>query len=303
MIYDSVIIGAGAAGITAGIYLKRWGRSCIVLEKQIPGGQINITPIIENYPGYIGGGAEFSEVLKNQAQSIGLSIESSEAVDIENANESVKSVVAGKLYRTRTIILAGGAKCRRLGVNGEKRLTGFGVSYCATCDGIFFKDKTVIVVGGGNTAVEEALYLSDICAKVYIIHRREEFRADKTAVEIMLSRKNISIIKNSVIDKIDGKSKVEGAVLKNKNGNKTKITADGIFIAIGRDPDTAFIKKCISLDDAGYILTNAHMQTNIPGIYAAGDIRTTPLRQLITAAADGAIAAKTADEYISKMKS
>ncbi len=297
--YDCIIIGAGTAGLTAAIYLRRASKKVLILEAKSYGGQITNTLTIENYPAepHISG-FDFATKLYNQVKDLGAEIKFEKAIDIE-INNSNKIVVTNKSkYECKTIILATGSDNRKLGLENEDELIGKGVSYCATCDGNFYKDKVVAVVGGGNAALQEALYLSDIASYVYLIHRRDEFRADKDTVNKFKEKNNTEIIYNSIITKLLYDSKLNGIEIKNNDGNISKLDIDGLFIAVGRIPENQNFAKLINLDSNGYVISSEDCNTNIPGIYTAGDNRTKTVRQLVTAASDGAIAATEAIKYL-----
>lgn len=297
--YDCIIIGAGTAGLTAAIYLRRASKKVLILEAKSYGGQITNTLTIENYPAepHISG-FDFATKLYNQVKDLGAEIKFEKAINIE-INNSNKIVVTNKSkYECKTIILATGSDNRKLGLENEDELIGKGVSYCATCDGNFYKDKVVAVVGGGNAALQEALYLSDIASYVYLIHRRDEFRADKDTVNKFKEKNNTEIIYNSIITKLLYDSKLNGIEIKNNDGNISKLDIDGLFIAVGRIPENQNFAKLINLDSNGYVISSEDCNTNIPGIYTAGDNRTKTVRQLVTAASDGAIAATEAIKYL-----
>jgi thioredoxin reductase (NADPH) len=300
-VYDVVVIGGGPAGLSAAIYAKRAGHSTVIVEKGIPGGQIAYTHKLENYLGFSQGisGGDFSYEIKMQAERLGVEILSDEVIKIDVQNPVKKVIGASDEYPCRAIILAVGAGPRKLGVPGEGEFSGRGVSYCATCDGAFFRNREVAVVGGGDTAFEDALYLSGIAKKVNLIHRRSDFRAQSYLVEKARKTPNIEFIVNTVPTSIEGKANLEGIRLKNNiTGEESFLHVEGIFAAVGRMPDTAFLQGVVELDKSGYIVAGEDTKTNVPGIYAAGDARTKGLRQVVTAAADGAIAANFAHEHI-----
>lgn len=306
MIFDVAIIGAGPAGLSAGLYAARAKLSTIIIEKMYPGGQAAMTYRIENYPGFSDGigGAELAEAMKSQAERFGAKILNNGAVKIVKEDNIFNIILDNDdNVEAKTVILAAGASAKKLGVKGEIEFTGRGVSYCATCDGAFYANKTVAVVGGGDTAIEEALFLTRFASKVYVIHRRNQLRATKILQERAFQNSKISFIWDSVVDEIRGKDTVNELVVKNvKTGELESISVDGIFVAIGQTPLTDFVKDIISLDNQGYIITNEHMMTNVPGIFAAGDIRQKSLRQVITAASDGAVAAVEAGRFIESMQ-
>ncbi len=301
MIYDSIIIGSGPAGLTAGIYAKRAGLSVLMLEGDfVWGGQIVNTYEVDNYPGLPKiSGIDLAEKMLEHMKSFGVEIVRGKvlSVSLEGDLKIVRTKKAE--YTGKTIIIATGTQHRKLGVPGEEELAGMGVSYCATCDGAFYKDKTVAVVGGGNVAVEDALLLSEICKKVYVIHRRDEFRASAILQNELYSKQNIELCWDSEVIEICGEDEVESITIKNNKLNICQeISIDGIFVAVGTVPDSGFIKCLLTLDDSGYIVAGEDGKTNIPGIYAAGDIRTKQLRQIITAAADGANCVYSAEKYL-----
>lgn len=292
--YDIIIIGAGPAGMTAALYATRANKKILILEASNYGGQIINASHITNYPvekdisGY-----DFASKLYNQIINHGVEIRLEKVLNI-NKNKEIETDKS--IYKAKAIIIATGLKHRKLNLPLEEELIGKGISYCATCDGAFFKNKNVAVVGGGNTALEDSLYLSDICSKVYLIHRRDSFRGDPITIEKVLNKSNIEIIYNSNITKLNGISNLESIVL---NNNKT-ININGLFVAIGQEPNTEYLNNIIEIDANGYIKSNELCHTNIDGIFVAGDIRDKSLRQLVTATSDGAIAATEAIKYINE---
>ena len=300
--YDIVIIGGGPAGLSCGIYAKRAGFNVLIIEKAFFGGQMTTTFTIQNYPGVKDiGGYDLSQNMHATAQELGCEFLEDEVLNI-NINDKVKEIITNnKKIEAKTIVLAMGATRRKLGVVGEEEFSGMGVSYCATCDGAFFKEKAVAVVGGGNTALEDAVYLSKFASKIYLIHRRDEFRGSKHLVDIAVKNERITILYDSVLEKITGDFKVTSIDVKNvKTNNVTQYNVDGVFIAVGTEPQTDIVNGIIEVDDLGYIVSDETLVTNQPGIFVAGDIRQKELRQVVTAASDGAIAAHMAGKYINK---
>lgn len=302
--YDVIIIGAGPAGLTSAIYARRANKKTLVLEAKNYGGQIINTLNIENYPVEPNiSGFDFATKLYNQAKDMGSEIIFEKVIDIKNNKDYKEVITTKKTYKALTIIIATGAENRKIGLENEDHLIGKGLSYCATCDGNFYKKKDVAVVGGGNVAIEDALYLSDIANKVYLIHRRDEFRADPTTVNKLKEKNNVEFIYNSNVTSINTNNKVESINIKNnEDRHEDEIKVDGLFIAIGQTPETQNFAKLIKLDKNGYIISKEDCHTNIEGIFVAGDNRTKELRQLVTATSDGAIAATEAIKYINNMK-
>lgn len=305
--YDLIIIGGGPAGLTAGLYGVRAKLNTLLLEKlPLPGGQIINAWKVENYPGFPEGisGQELIAKMETQAREFGLEIKTGE-VKLLNVNGDLKQIVteAGK-YHSQTLIVATGASPNRLGVAGEEQFIGRGISFCGTCDGFFFKDKEVIVVGGGDTAMEEVLFLTQLVRKVTIIHRRDTLRATKVLQERVFKHDKIEFRWDTVVERIEGKKTVERVVLKNvRTGELSVQETDGILIFVGTTPNTQFLQGVIALDERGFILTNDTMETSKPGIFAAGDVRKKLLRQISTAVGDGATAAYAAEKYIEQFKS
>lgn len=295
--YDVVVIGAGPAGLSAAIYLKRANKSVLVLEANTYGGQIVNSNNIENYPACPNiSGYDFATNLYKQAKELGAIIKFEEVKEVKNSK--IKTVVTNKNeYTAKAIIIATGEKVRKLGM--EDKFIGKGVSYCATCDGNFYKGKVVSVVGGGNTAIEDALYLADIAKKVYLIHRRDTFRADTKTIELLKKKNNIKYVLNSNITKINGSDHLESIEV--VSDKKTMLfNIDGLFIAIGHNPVSEIFKDIINIDSDGYIKGTKNCHTNKQGIFVAGDVRNKELRQLVTATSDGAIAATEAIKYLNK---
>lgn len=295
--YDVIIIGAGPAGLGAAIYSGRAGLSTLVVEKNIEGGQILLTDVMENYPGYgLINSNELAQRFKEHADMFGTEFDYGEVTKVDlDGEQKLVYLDNGKTYKSKVIIIATGASPRRLGVPGEDKFISKGVSYCAVCDGAFFANKNVAVVGGGDSAVDEALYLSRIAAKVTIIHRRDKLRAVKSLQEKAFKNPKIDFIWDTVVKEIKGTDKVESLVLQNvKTGEIKELPFDGVFIFIGLDPNSGIFKDVVEVDENGFIKTNEDMETNVEGIFAAGDVRTKSVRQVITAVADGAIAATIA---------
>lgn len=302
---DLVIIGAGPAGLTAGLYASRARLKTVVLEKLSPGGQILMTDWVENYPGFPDGlsGFDLVDRMKRQAEKFGLKIESHEVKRLELSPEKKIITHDGGVLETRTVIIACGANPQKLGIEGESLLTGKGVSYCATCDGPFYRDQEVAVVGGGDTAVEEALFLTKFASKVSLIHRRDELRATKLLQERAMAEKKLEIIWDSIPKKIVGQKEVEGVDLSNvKTGEDSFLPAQGVFVFIGYRANSNFLDGIVQLDEHGFVVTQGDMQTSVPGVFAAGDIRSKLLRQVSTAVGEGATAAFAAEKYIDNNK-
>ena len=306
--HELVIIGAGPAGMSAAIYGKRAGLDVLVLEKAATGGQINNTDEIENYPGIASAtGSEIGEMLKNHALKFNTEIRMINSSKVE-LRDNKKIVITQKgsdinEIEAEAIIVATGARFKKLGCDGEAEHIGQGVSFCAVCDGAFFKDFEIAVVGGGNTAVEEAVYLTKFASKVYIIHRRDEFRAVKSAITRMLDNPKIQPVYNTIVEKIEGDGIVENLVLKNvKTGGISNLPVAGVFIFVGQEPEDSCVRGLVKAEKDGWIITNDRMETSAEGIFAAGDVRSKYLRQVITAASDGAVAAMAASSYINEHK-
>ena len=300
--YDIIIIGAGPAGLTAAIYARRASKNVLVLEAKSYGGQIINTLDIENYPveAHISG-FDFATKLYNQAKDLGAEIIFEKVVDINN-KDSIKEVITTKnTYSAKAVIIATGSENRKLGLSNEDQLVGKGISYCATCDGAFYKGKTVAVVGGGNTALEDALYLTDVASKVYLIHRRDEFRGAESTINHLKEKDNIEFVYNSNVTKLNANEKLTSIEITNKDGSVKTIDVDGLFIAVGRIPENQNFAKLINLDEAGYVKAGEDCITNVAGIFVAGDNRVKEVRQLVTATSDGAIAATNAVKYINSL--
>jgi len=299
MEYDIIIIGAGPAGLTSAIYARRANKNVLVLEAKSYGGQIINTLDIENYPveEHISG-FEFATKLYNQAKNLGAKILFEKVVDINDLGNEKEVVTTKNTYKAKAIIIATGSENRKLGLSNEDELVGKGISYCATCDGTFYKKKTVAVVGGGNTALEDALYLSDIVEKVYLIHRRDEFRGEESTINHLKEKNNVEFVYNSNVTKLNANERLESIEVTNKDGSTKTIEVSGLFIAVGRIPENQNFAKLVELDEAGYVKAGEDCHTNIPGIFVAGDNRVKEVRQLVTATSDGAIAATAAVKYI-----
>lgn len=303
--FDLIIIGAGPAGLAAAIYAARAELKFIVLEKEImSGGQIINTYEVDNYPGlYHMGGFDLAMKFREHADALGASFVTGEVERIEAIPAGKKIICKdGTEYETKTVILSGGAKHRKLEVPGEDALAGSGVSYCATCDGAFFRGKEVAVIGGGDVAVEDALFLARLCKKVYVVHRRDTFRAAKTLVTRLAEAENVELVYDSVVKEIQGKFKVESLVLENRKTTEERtIALEGVFIAVGMLPETSAYKGLVELDTAGYIVADETGITSDPAVFAAGDIRTKELRQVVTAASDGANAVQSVERYLAEV--
>ena len=301
---EVVIIGGGAAGLTATMYAVRYGLDSVMLTEGAPGGQTTTATLVENFPGFPEGisGAEFMERLTQQAENMGAVFESGRVNSIERDGERWSLLSEGPTYSTLAVILCVGGSPRRLKVPGALELFGHGVSYCATCDGFFYRDQTVAVVGGGNTAIEEALYLADIAEKVYLIHRRDELRADPVLAERAFANEKLEIVWDSIVTRVNGKDLIESVALHNKKTEEdSTLMLGGLFVAIGFEPNTEFVADLLELED-GFVVTDERMATSQPGIFAAGDVRVTPLRQVATAVGDAAIAADSAYKYVSERR-
>ena len=299
---DIIIVGAGPAGLTAAIYGRRASKSVLVLEAKAWGGQIINTPDIENYPvvAHISG-FDFANQLYEQAKALGAEIVLDKVVELRDLGDRKEVVTPRQTYEARTVILATGSENRKLGVEGEDRLVGRGVSYCATCDGNFFRKKTVAVVGGGNTALEDALYLADLAEKVYLIHRRDQFRGEETTVAKLKQRENVEMIYNATVTKLLYEKRLTGIEVTDKlDGSVRTLPLQGLFVAVGRIPENENFRSLVELDPSGYAVADENCRTRTPGVFVAGDNRTKAVRQLVTAAADGAVAATEAVKYLNQ---
>ena len=303
-IYDTIIIGGGPSGYTAALYAARAGLETLVIERFSAGGQMTETSQIDNYPGFDDGIDGFTLGFKMQAgaEKYGAKTLQAQVVQVDlNKTPKIIKTDSGDFF-AKTVIISTGAKHKHLGLENEEKLIGKGLGYCATCDGMFFKDKIVAVIGGGNSAAADALYLSKICKKVYLIHRRDTLRATKIYYEPLFKAENIEFVWNSRVIEFLFENKINGIKIQNVNDKtETDIALDGIFISIGRTPETELFKEELLLDDSGYIIADETTKTNISGVFAAGDVRTKPLRQIVTAAADGATAVHFAEEYLNSI--
>jgi thioredoxin reductase (NADPH) len=299
--YDVIIVGAGPAGLTAAIYTGRAKLKTLVIESNIPGGNAGITDMIENYPGFPQGinGGELMALFLEQAENFGAELVYDQVIHITSGEGVHKLITSGGEYRTRAIIIAAGARRRELEVVGEKEYMGKGVSYCATCDGLFFQNTPVAVIGGGDSAVKEALYLSDIASRVYLVHRREGFRANETSLDKMFKDDRIELKLNKIVKRIEG----DNTLMKNivlydvLSGQEEKLSVEGVFVSIGMLPASEFLSDLVELSN-GYIVTDENMMTSVTGIFAAGDVRAKKLRQVSTAVGDGAMAAAAVTEFL-----
>jgi len=308
-IYDILIIGGGPAGLTAGIYSSRARMKTVLLEKMIPGGQILTADLIENFPGFPHGakGSELADMMLKQAEAFGLEVSTRDVKKInlkKNENDPfVIETAEGDTFKALSVIIAVGANWNALGVPGEEKLKGRGVSYCATCDGPLFKNKDIVVVGGGDTALGEAIFLTRFVGKATVVHRRDKLRATRIIQERALSNERIEFCLESVVTEIIGNNKVEGVKVKNVSTNEEKvIKADGVFILIGLSPNSNIFKGMLKFDEKGYVESNEDMRTSIDGIFVCGDVRKKPLRQVVTAAGEGATAAVSAGHYVERLK-
>ena len=300
---ELVIIGAGPAGLTAGLYAARAAIDTVLIERGMPGGQAASTDRIDNYPGFPGGigGFELSQKMADQAKEFGCEIIYSDVESIErDENAFIIKHLSGEIT-AKTVIVATGAKPIMLGIKGEQEFQGRGVSYCATCDGAFFKDKKIAVIGGGNAAVEEALFLTKFASKAYIVHRRDQLRAAKLAQKKAFENPKIEFIWDSVLGEIKGDKTVEKVIVKNvKTGEESELSVDGVFVYIGTQANSDLLRGLVDLDERGYVIAAEDTVTKVPGLYAAGDLRKKPIKQVVTAAADGAVAAMQAEKYLAE---
>ena len=302
-VYDMIIVGGGPGGYTAALYAARAGLDVLIVERLSPGGQMNLTGVIDNYPGFPEGieGFMLSMNMQQQAERFGAKTKYAEVLKLELDGE-IKSVQTNEgVYQARTVVISTGANPRELGVSREREMIGKGVAYCAHCDGGFYRGKTVIVAGGGNSAAAEALYLSRIAKEVIIVHRRDSLRATQIYHKPLMDAPNIRFEWDSEILELQGEELLTGVKVRNKKNGKEKVLeAQGLFVSIGRSPATNLVKEQLTLDDAGYIMAGEDTKTNLPGVYAVGDVRTKELRQIVTAVADGAMAAHVAEGYLAQ---
>lgn len=300
---DLIIVGGGPAGLTAALYAKRAGLNILLVEKMILGGMASTTYFIENYPGFPEGisGMELSQRFQDQAKKLGINVSWGNAINVINKKNRREVTVDGKSISAKALIIATGTEAAKIGVPGEDEFRGRGVSYCATCDGAFYKDKNIMVVGGGNSAIEEALFLTRYGKKVSVVHRRDKLRAEKILGDRAIADPKIYFFWNSVVEEIKGRQKAEEVILSDlQSKKKIKIPIDGIFVYIGSNPNSDIVKDIVKLDAKGFIKVDENMKTSAEGVYAAGDIIVKPLRQIITAASDGATAAESARKYIER---
>ena len=304
-IYDMIIIGGGPGGYTAALYAARAGLDVVVLEKLSAGGQMALTSQIDNYPGFEDGidGFTLGEKMQAGAEKFGAKTEYAEVFSVDlKAVPKIVETSEGTFYG-HTVVLSTGASPRELGVSGEKELVGRGIHYCAACDGMFYKGKTVVIVGGGNTAAADAFVLSRIAKKVILIHRRDTLRATKVYHDPLMRAENVEFRWNSTVSEFISDGKVTGVKIKDVNtGEESVINCDGVFISVGRKPATELVKDQLELDSGGYVIADESTKTNIPGVYAVGDVRIKKVRQIVTAVADGAVAAHEAEEYLAEIK-
>mgnify|MGYP003289800537 FL=1 len=303
-IYDMLIIGGGPAGYTAALYAARAGLDTLLVERMSAGGQMALTGDIDNYPGFDEGIDGFTLGMKMQqgAERFGAKTEYGEVLSVDYSGKIKKTETTGGTYLSKTVVIAAGANPRELGIENEQSLIGSGVHYCAHCDGRFYKDKTVAVIGGGNSAVSDALYLSRLAKKVYVAHRRDTLRAERIYHDPLMKTENVEFLWNSVVTEFVADEKVNGIKVRNvQTDEATEIACDGVFVSIGRKPATDFLQGAVQLDTNGYIIADETTRTSVQGVFAAGDVRTKALRQIVTAAADGAVAVHFAEEYLAKI--
>jgi thioredoxin reductase (NADPH) len=298
---EILIVGGGPAGLTAGIYGSRSGRKTTIIEKQFAGGQLALTSDIENYPGFARpvNGMELSQTMEQQALKFGCEIVNAEVTGIHAAEDGFEVTATGEPVRARAVIVCTGAKPRKIGIEGEERLAGRGVSYCAVCDGPLFRGREIAVLGGGDSALDEALYLSSIAAAVHVIHRRDEFRGCRLAQDRVRARANVEFHLSSVVSAINGMDRLESLELRNvKDDSRSALAVSGLFIYIGWLPNTGWCSGLLKLDETGYVVADDRLRASVPGVFAAGDVRNTHLRQVATAVGDGALAAMSAHDFL-----
>lgn len=302
--YDVLIVGAGTAGMTAGIYVQRAGKKALVLDEKGYGGQIVNTATVENYPGFVNiSGTEFTERIHEQAVELGVDFKVEKVKNVEKKDGVFVVSTGDSQYEVKSVIIATGVKNRELGIPGEEKFKGSGVSFCATCDGNFFKGRDIAIIGGGNTALEDAEVMSGIANKVYLVHRRDEFRGDKLTVKRLSVKDNVEFVLNSKPVEITGGFAVDGLKVENtEDGSPKTLKVDGVFVAVGQTPDNKAFEGLVKLDSAGYVEAGEDCLTSAEGIFVAGDCRTKKVRQLTTAASDGSVAAAGAVEYINRME-
>lgn len=302
--YDVLIVGAGTAGMTAGIYVQRAGKKALVLDEKGYGGQIVNTATVENYPGFVNiSGTEFTERIHEQAVKLGVDFKVEKVKNAKKKGEVFVVSTGDSQYEVKSVIIATGVKNRELGIPGEEKFKGSGVSFCATCDENFFKGRDIAIIGGGNTALEDAEVMSGIANKVYLVHRRDEFRGDKLTVKRLSVKDNVEFVLNSKPVEITGGFAVDGLKVENtEDGSRKTLKVDGIFVAVGQTPDNKAFEGLVKLDSAGYVDAGEDCVTSAEGIFVAGDCRTKKVRQLTTAASDGSVAAAGAVEYINRME-
>lgn len=301
--YDIIVVGAGPAGMTAALYARRAGKSVLLLEQGSIGGQITFSPRVENFPGIKAvSGIEFSDTLADQVLGLGAVLEVENVQTVQQGENCFTVKTEYGEYQARSLVAATGLQHKKLGLPGEEELVGSGISYCAVCDGAFFKGKVTAVVGGGNTAVQDALYLADLCETVHLIHRRDTFRAEPALVSRLLNATKIRLHKNTVVSALSGEKSLKGLQLrKTDGGTETLLSVDGLFVAVGQAPKNTCFETVLTLDEEGYIPAGEDCVTNVPGIFAAGDCRRKTVRQLTTAVADGAVAGLAACRYLDSL--
>jgi len=303
--YDIIIIGAGPAGYTAGIYCSRARHNTLLISGILPGGQLMNTTDVENYPGFDEGimGPDLMLTMRKQAERMGTEIIDDEVISVDLKNNPLKVSTASSTFETYSVIVCTGANPRKIGLDGEQTFAGKGVSYCATCDGAFFKNQEIVVVGGGDSAMEEAVFLTKFASTVHIVHRRDKFRASKIMQERVLSNQKIKVHFNCTVEDIQGDQKFQKVILKNvKNNEKITLEAGGLFVAIGHEPNSKILENQVELDENGYVVLKNNTETSIPGVFCAGDVHDHRYRQAVTAAGFGCMAAIDADKYLSEQK-